>query len=115
MLPLNSNTLDALTKDFEQLRVLLIDEVSLIGSRMLYNIDKKLREIMHTPTRPFGNLDVIFCGDLCQAKPVRDSWIFEQPRFQQQPFPSNFWPYMIKFYELKTMARQKKTKHSYPS
>ena len=76
MLPLNSNTLDALTKDFEQLRVLLIDEVSLIGSRMLYNIDKRLREIMHTPTRPLGNLDVIFCGDLCQVQRVHDSCIF---------------------------------------
>ena len=73
---------------------------------MLYNIDKRLREIMHMPTRPFGNLDVIFCGDLCQAQPVRDFWIFEQPRFQQQPFPYKFWPDMIKCYEPKKVVRQ---------
>jgi hypothetical protein len=37
---------------------------------MLYNIDTKLHKIMHTLTTPFGNLDIIFCGDLCQAQHV---------------------------------------------
>ena len=73
MVPVNSNTLDVLTKEYAQLKVLLIDEVSLIGSRMLFNIDKRLREIMHVPTKPFGGLDVIFYGDFCQAQPIHDS------------------------------------------
>ena len=51
---------------------------------MLYNIDTRLQEIMHTPTLPFGNIDVILCGDLFQVKPIRDSWIFEQPKIQQK-------------------------------
>ena len=50
MLPLDSNTLNNLSKKLDQLEVLLIDEVSLIGSRMLYNIDRRLHQIKHTPT-----------------------------------------------------------------
>ena len=65
MVPINSNTLDLLTKEYAQLKVLLIDEVSLIGSWMLLNTDKRLREIMHNTTKPFDGLDVIFCGDFC--------------------------------------------------
>ena len=104
MLPLNSNTLDALTKYFEQLQVLLFDEASLIGYHMLYNIVKRICELMHAPTRPFGNLDVIFFGDLFQVQPVHDSCIFEQPIFQQQTFPYTFWLDTTKFYELKTIV-----------
>ena len=73
-------TLDILSKQFEQLHILLIDETSCIGSQMLFNIDKILREIFHMPTKPFGNVDVIFCGDFYQAEPIRDSWIFDQPK-----------------------------------
>ena len=51
-----------LNKGYEQIHLLLINEASLIGSQMLYNIDKRPREIMHTPTKPFGGIDVIFCG-----------------------------------------------------
>jgi hypothetical protein len=40
--PLNSEKLDTLTKHFEQLCVLLIDEASLIGETFLYEVDKCL-------------------------------------------------------------------------
>jgi hypothetical protein len=86
--------------------VLLLDEVSLIGSHMLYNIDKRMREIKHAPTNPFGNVDVIFYGDLFQAEPVHDSWIFEFPTFRQDKFPYSFWLDNIKYYELTKVVRQ---------
>ena len=41
-LPLSTEKLDTLTKHFQQLHVLLIDEVSLIGATFLYDIDKRL-------------------------------------------------------------------------
>lgn len=49
MLPLDSNTLDNLSKKLYQIQIFLIDEASLIGSRMLYNIDTRLHQIKHTP------------------------------------------------------------------
>ena len=60
---------------------------------------------MHIPTKPFGNLDFIFCGDICQADPVHDSQIFEQPIFHQQTLPYTFWYGSMKYYELKTIVR----------
>lgn len=90
MVPLASNTLDVLSKEYEKLNFLLTDEASLIGSRFLYSIDKGLHEIMHTPSSPFGNLDIIFCGDLCQEKLIRDCWIFGQPDLKGTSAPYNF-------------------------
>ena len=73
---------------------------------MLFNIDKRLRQIMHVATKPFGGLDVTFCGDFCQVQPVHDSWIFEKPRVHQQTFPYTFWTENVRFYELKIVVKQ---------
>ena len=52
ILPLSYNTLDIVTKYYEQIRLLLIDEASLISSQMLHCIDNSLCEIMHRKTFP---------------------------------------------------------------
>ena len=68
-----SNTLDLFSKDFEQLQLFLVEEASLIGALMLWNIDNRLWEIMHTSNLPFGNIDVIFFGYFYQEQPIKDS------------------------------------------
>ena len=40
LLPLNSDILDAMSKNYDQLLVLLIDEISLVGVTFLCYIDK---------------------------------------------------------------------------
>lgn len=103
--PLSANTLDMLSKRYGQLRLVLFDETYLIGSRMLYNMDKRLREILHVATKPFGNVDVIFCGDFFQAEPIRDSWIFEPPRLHGQQLPYGFWTENVKCFQLNIVMR----------
>jgi hypothetical protein len=83
-LPLINEKLDTLTKHYKQICVVLIDEVSLVGSTFLYQIDKQLREIKHSPTKSFGNVDIIFCGDLYQAQHVKYSLIFENPMLNKE-------------------------------
>ena len=75
-LPLSNEMLDTLGKLYQELRVVLIDEASLIGSCFLYCIDDRLRNMKHAQTKYFGNIDMIFCGDLYQAQPIQDSLIF---------------------------------------
>ena len=106
MLPLNSNTLDILTKEYTQLHLLLICVVSLIGSQLMYNNDKTLCEIIDMPTRPFGNPNVIFCSDLCQVHLICDSWIFEHPSFYHDTMLYTFWIDNIECFELKQVMGQ---------
>ena len=106
-LPLSNEKLDTITKHYEQLRVVLIDEASLVGSTFLYQIDKRLREIKHSPTTYFGNVNMIFCGDLYQAQPVKDSLIFETPILNKQKSSYNFWQEKVKCYELHMPMHQK--------
>ena len=52
-------------------KVVLIDEISLVGTNFFKFIDLRLQEIKGN-RNPFGGLHVICFGDLYQLPPVRD-------------------------------------------
>ena len=60
------------------LKLLIIDEMSLLGSDMLYRIHVRLCEIFQTESL-FGNISVILVGDLMQLPPVKANYIFQEP------------------------------------
>ena len=62
------------------LKLLIIDEVSLVGADMLYRIHLRLTEIFETEeTVPFGNVSVMLVGDLLQLPPVMGNHVFRKP------------------------------------
>ncbi len=65
-------------KTYDELQLLVLDEVSLIGSRIFSFIDLYLRSIKHTHNHFFGNMDVIIIGDLYQAPPIQNNWVFQR-------------------------------------
>ena len=65
-----------LRNSLAELKLIIIDEVSLISSDMLYKIDAKLKEIFHLRKKtPFGGVGVMFVGDLLQIPPVKGRYI----------------------------------------
>jgi hypothetical protein len=98
--------LDTLFKLYEELQLVFIDEASLIGSRFLYSINNQLRSIKHVQAKFFGNINMIFCGDVYQAQPIQDSLIFEQPTVNMETITHDFWRDNIKFFELHTIMCQ---------
>jgi hypothetical protein len=89
-LPLRKEMLDTLSKIYDELQIVFMVEASLIGSRFLYSIGNRLRSIKHVHTKYFGNIDMIFYGDLYQAQPIQDSLIFEQPTVNMQTMMHDF-------------------------
>jgi hypothetical protein len=104
---LNSEKLDTFTKHFQQLHVLIINEASLIGATFLYEVDKCLRQIKHTPISYIGNVYLIFYGNLYQTQPIKYSLIFEEPILNKQKIPYTFWHDEVKCYEVHTTMQQK--------
>ncbi|XP_066933724.1 uncharacterized protein [Clytia hemisphaerica] len=47
----------------------MIDEISMVPSRLFRNIDSRLREIFSSD-KPFGGKSVLLCGDLYQLPPI---------------------------------------------
>ena len=63
---------------FRNLRVVIIDEISMVSSDMLYNLDLRLREITMVDD-VFGGVSVFVFGDLYQLQPTVAKYPFEEP------------------------------------
>jgi len=80
LLPLSMETAQQYRCLFKYVKVLIIDEVSMIGAELLNQIDVRLKQITGNFDEPFGRLDAIFIGDLRQLPPVRATPIYKQPK-----------------------------------
>jgi hypothetical protein len=105
-IPLSIETLDTLSKLYQELQLVLIDEASMVGSQFLFSIDNRLRSIKHVQIRYFRNIDMVPCGDLYQAQSIHDSLIFEQARMKMQSISYEFLIDCVKSYELHTIMWQ---------
>jgi hypothetical protein len=57
-------------KLFENLQLLMIDEVSMVRADVMDGIDTALRLQRGRMTSPFGGVQVVLCGDLFQLPPI---------------------------------------------
>ena len=81
---------------YKNLQMLIIDEISLVDSDMLYKIDLRLREVTQKGV-PMGNVAVIVLGDLMQMSPVTGRYIFLEPRDKQFVLANSIDPLWRKF------------------
>ena len=68
--PLNTEKLNAMRSMFADVRVILLDEVSMISYDLFKMVDARLRSLKDN-NHPFGNLHVIAFGDLFQLPPAK--------------------------------------------
>ena len=61
--------------------MVIIDEISMVKSDMLYQLDLRLQEITQKYS-PFGGVSIFVFGDLMQLKPVMGNYIYEGPRHE---------------------------------
>lgn len=95
---------------FQELELLIIDEVSMVRCDMLDAIDTILRHFRRQPMIPFGGVQVVYIGDLFQLPPVipQHEWnilqnYYESPFFFQSKVVQEAPPLYI---ELKKIYRQ---------
>ena len=75
--PLQAESLRRLQRDLKNTRFLFLDEMSMIGLRLLDAIDNRLRQIFSLHhDKPFGGLIIVLFGDYGQLPPVMDSPLY---------------------------------------
>ncbi|XP_062597515.1 uncharacterized protein LOC134258932 [Saccostrea cucullata] len=107
--PLRSERLNTLRCKFQSTKLIIIDEISMVGNRMLQYIHQRLQQITGT-SKLFGGISVLAVGDLYQLKPVFDGWIYENLRDDYGPLATNLWKDNFKMYHLQQIMRQKESK-----
>ena len=77
LLPLNDANKAELRNKYSKVELVIIEEMSMVSSKLVYQIHKFLNEIFR-PRQDvsFGGKYVLVCGDLCQLPPVRAKPVF---------------------------------------
>ena len=77
---LNDKKRSSLRQRFSELKVIIIDEISMVSNKLLLHIHQRLCEIFGCTTdNPFAGISIITCGDFYQLPPI-----------QQKPVYANF-------------------------
>lgn len=88
---------------FAHIQIIIVDEISIIEAGLFHMINDRLKNIRMEHDSPFGNMDIIFCGDLRQLPPVNMTPIFEP--IQRGIHCSALWQ-SLEYYPLQTVMRQ---------
>uniref|UniRef100_A0A6P7H8C5 ATP-dependent DNA helicase n=1 Tax=Diabrotica virgifera virgifera TaxID=50390 RepID=A0A6P7H8C5_DIAVI len=79
---LSSDLANHIRTSLFNLKLIIIDEISMVGSRMLHYIDTRLRQIKGVK-EPFGGVSILAVGDLNHLPPVMDKPIYKAPKINQ--------------------------------
>ena len=108
---LDYESLNTLRSQISHVKLWLIDEISMVGHRMLSFIDLRLQEVNNS-NRPFGGASIVVFGDLFQLPPVMDGFVFNdlsQSSSHIEEYSAlapNLWKAYFTMFELSTIMRQ---------
>ena len=77
---LSDKTRDARRNILRNLKMIIIDEISMVKADMLYQLDLRLQEIKERIGIPFGGVSIFCFGDIMQLQPVCGRYIFDRPQ-----------------------------------
>ena len=77
-LPLRNEQLERFRTTFEELEIIIMDEFSMISSDKLYDVHRRMEEIMISKDL-FGGRGIMLVGDILQLAPVSGRPIFAAP------------------------------------
>ena len=109
--PLDSSRLNTLRCLLGGVKLIFLDEISMVGSTMFnIQINNRLKDIKGSK-EDFGGVSIIAIGDLFQLEPVMDRYIFKNLDNSDYAILSpNKWQEHFKMFELEEIMRQKDSK-----
>ena len=110
--PLDSGRLNTFRCKLGALKLILLDEISMVGNSMFtVQLNNRLKDLKGSK-EDFGGVSIITLGDLFQLKPVMDSYIFTdvQCLSSYNILAPNLWKRYFRMFELDEIMRQRESK-----
>ncbi|CAB4032890.1 ATP-dependent DNA helicase PIF1 [Paramuricea clavata] len=110
--PLDSGRLNTLRCQLGALKLILLDEISMVGNSMFtIQLNNRLKDLKGSK-EDFDSVSIITIGDFFQLKPVMDGYIFTdvQSLSSYNILVPNLWKKYFKMFELDEIMRQRESK-----
>ena len=110
--PLDSGRLNTLRCEMGALKLILLDEISMVGNSMFtVQLNNRLKDLKGSKD-DFGGVSIITFGDLFQLVPVIDGYIFAdvQCLSSYNILAPNLWKRYFRMFELDEIMRQRESK-----
>ena len=110
--PLDSGRLNTMRCELGALKLILLDEVSMVGNSMfIVQLNNRLKDLKGSKD-DFGGVSIITLGDLFQLKPVMDGYVFTDVQClnSYNILAPNLWRKYFKMFELDEIMRQRESK-----
>lgn len=104
-IPLSGERLAALKETIGNVKVVIIDEISMVGSDMLLTVHRRLCDVMGND-QPFGCVSILAVGDLLQLPPVAQKSVFLCPSDEMAALYGTLWNH-FRIIELQEIQRKK--------
>ena len=98
-------SLNSMRSVYCQLKILVIDEISMVGATTLSNLNLTMQDIFENE-QPFGNIAVLALGDLMQLNLVGEKPVYKECKSGYAALASSVWE-LFKLFELTEIVRQK--------
>ncbi|KAI8519597.1 hypothetical protein Bbelb_028540 [Branchiostoma belcheri] len=101
---LKEKTVNTLRAQYESLKIVIIDEVSMVDKKLLRQIHERLCQLTQGhPDAFFGNVSILAVGDMYQIPPVRGKSLHKERKTDI----FDLWNPIFEVVELKEIMRQK--------
>lgn len=113
---LTQDKLNTLRTKLSNLQLLIIDEISMVGSNMLYQIHKRLQQLKGLSNdTTFGNISILAVGDLYQLRPVAQPHVFapSSDAYVRLHMTGSLWRDEFMMIDLDEIMRQRETLQSF--
>jgi hypothetical protein len=89
---------------FHNMHIVFVDKVSIVSSDILQTVHVRLQEITNEFEKPFGGMNIMFCGDLKQL-PLVSAWPVFKPH-RDSLNGTELWQSLY-YFPLKRVMRQR--------
>ena len=107
MFPLNDRQRAVLRNKLFEVKIIIMDEISMVSSTLLYQVNQRLNEIFgYLDQLAFAGMSNIVCGDFYQLPPVRGLPVYNSTTSIKSLLALDLWP-KFKMAELTEVMRQR--------
>ena len=107
---LNSSRLNTLRTQFGGVKLIFVDEISMVGNNMFaIQISNRLKDVKGC--KDFGGVSIVAIGDLFQLEPVMDSYVFKDLKnLDYAVLAPNLWQQHFAMFELTEIMCKRESK-----